>query len=877
MKVYMLPTPTQAAKDTTNSINQIVLHLANHLSACGVEIVEDELSADLVAGHAGQTGGIRAVDVAHCHGLYPTAEFTEPKWFRAANQAVIANLRQAYAVTAPSEWVADILRRDMHLTPYVIGWAIEPAQWEIGQSQGYALWNKTRTDGVCDPAPLNWLAQQFPDTPFVTTFGDNLPNVTVTGRVPFDQMRDTVHGAEVYLATTKETFGIGILEAMACGIPVLGYRWGALPDIIQHGVHGFLAEPGDLDGLATGLNYCRKYRVTLGQNARQRALEYTWEHVAQQFADVYQAVLWRKRPREIKVSVVIPCHNYGQYVGQAIESVLGQQVDFPMELVIVNDGSTDNSAEVINRYTQDTRVRVITHNVGHGPAFARNVGIEQTRGEYIMCLDADDYLGAPHVLQLLYDELNAERAYGIVYTGLQTISPEGQIGKNWNGWPPPADYLEQCKGKNQIPTCNLFRKEAWIRAGGYRYLWEPAEDAEFWTRIFSVGYGAKKVTDDRLFHYRLHDKSLSARVRGQWEREPDWRRNLPHCRDGQHPFAAPAGIEHSWPVRNYDQPLVSVIIPVGPGHEAFILDALDSVEGQTERQWECIVANDTGHELYLMGRPWAKVVSTEGHRGAGAARNLGIATAKAPLLSFLDADDLLEPDYLAQMLIHYQISQARYVYPDWYSLTKEGDKETHDCLEYSVNMLFRKLSLHSINVLISKTDVETVGRFREDMPSWEDAEFFLRCATKGICGERVPKKLVTYRYQTGTLRETGVQRKPELRDGIYKLYADYIEGRKMCACNDKPVSKAKPGTLLKSGAVDQENGEAKRVLYDGPPGAIMVVGQATKHRYGMRQKGDIFLVWEADVHATPDKFRPLADIVPVTQKTVMPSEPELVK
>lgn len=877
MKVYMLPTPSQAIRDTTNSINQIVLHLTTHLPAYGVEVVEDELSADLVAGHAGQTGGIRTVDVAHCHGLYPTAEFTEPKWFRAANEAVIANLRQAYAVTAPSEWVADILRRDMHLEPTVVGWAIQPDQWQVQEHQSYTLWNKTRTGGVCDPAPLNWLARQFPEHRFMTTFGDELPNMTVTGRVEFEKMRQMIHGAEVYLATTKETFGIGILEAMACGVPVLGYRWGALPDIIEHGVHGFLAAPGDLDGLARGLVYCQEHRAVLGANARKRALEYTWEQVAQQFAEVYQAVVWRKRPREIKVSVVIPCHNYGLYVGQAIDSVLNQEVTFPLECIVVNDGSTDNSADVIAGYTHDSRLRVITHPHGNGPAYARNVGIEKARGEYIMCLDADDYLGAPHVLQLLHDELNAERAFGMVYTGLQTIAPDGQLGHNWNGWPPAADYLEQCKGKNQIPTCNLFRKEAWIRAGGYRYMWEPAEDAEFWTRILSVGYGAKKVTEERLFHYRLHNESLSARVRGQREREPDWRRNLPHCRDGQHPFAAPAGNEHSWPVRNYDQPIVSVIIPVGPGHEAYVLDALDTVEGQTERMWECIVVNDTGHDLYLMGRPWAKVVNNTGElQGAGAARNCGAQHATAPLITFLDADDLWEPDYLATMLLAYRANTARYVYCDWYALNKEGIRETHDTPEYDFGLLFRKLSIHSINVIISKADFEIVGGFREDMPSWEDAEFFLRCAIQGMCGHRVAQHLITYRYQTGALREIGVNRKPELRQTIYELHKDYIEGRIMCACNDKPDQKAKPGTLLTVGANDKVNGDAQRVLYQGPIGAIMVIGPASKQRYGVRQRGDIFLAWASDIQADPVRFVPLTDIQPIEQKTVIPPEPELI-
>lgn len=305
IRVFSMPTPDQAAVDGSNAINQIVTRLAKHLPAYGVEIVANKTTADLIVGHAGQTDGQTAVDCAHCHGLYPTAHGSSadtPGWHWGANSGVIENVRQAKRVTVPSQWVADLFRRDMHLNPNVIGWAIDPSEWEPGENLGYVLWGKTRADGVCSPAPLVKLAALAPEQRFITTFGEGTPNIKTIGRQPFPAMKRYLQGASVYLATTLETWGIQTVEAAACGIPILGFAWGGTLDLIEHGVHGYLVQPGDYEGLREGLDYCLKYRDILGANARQMALTHTWEDVAKKFAAIYSEVLDEKR--EIRPYVI---------------------------------------------------------------------------------------------------------------------------------------------------------------------------------------------------------------------------------------------------------------------------------------------------------------------------------------------------------------------------------------------------------------------------------------------------------------------------------------------------------------------------------------------------------------------------------------------
>src|SRR5689334_8580046 len=212
IKVFMLPTPDEASNDTSNAINQIVLRLQKHLPKYGVQITKNRQDTDLVAAYAAQTDGSKC-DIAHVHGLYPTSDNSiTVGWHWADNAHVVNNILGARAITVPSDWVADIFKRDCHLSPHVIGWAIDASEWEPGTNEGYVLFNKSRTDGVCSPEPLIRLAAMAPETRFLTTFGEGTPNIRTTGRVVFETMRQMVRSAAVYLATTKETFGIGTLE-----------------------------------------------------------------------------------------------------------------------------------------------------------------------------------------------------------------------------------------------------------------------------------------------------------------------------------------------------------------------------------------------------------------------------------------------------------------------------------------------------------------------------------------------------------------------------------------------------------------------------------------------------------------------------------------
>jgi len=401
-------------------------------------------------------------------------------------------------------------------------------------------------------------------------------------------MKQIIQQAGVYLSTTKETFGIGVLEAMAAGVPVLGYNKGGNVDLIQHGVNGYLAT--DFDDLVEGLIYCLDHRQTLGDNGREMAKAWTWPERIEKVAQVY---FLAAQPQPPTVSVIIPVYNKTiEQLKRAIDSCLAQILK-PEKIVVVNDGS-NNTPEIENFLSgnYDNQNVLYIYQENQGVAIARNNGIAQVESKYASCLDADDWI-EPTFLMSCVNPLEADRSLGIAYTSLRWHQADGKTGISQ--WPGEWNFDKQIDYKarqNQVPTCCVFRREMWQRLGGYRQRYAPkgagAEDAEFWTRSGAYGFKAAKVTDEPLFNYSAGGAT------SQNYQEPDWLAWHPWTKDAIHPFASYATPKkQSHPVRQYDEPLISVIIPVGPGHENQAINALDSLEAQTFRRWEAIVVDDT--------------------------------------------------------------------------------------------------------------------------------------------------------------------------------------------------------------------------------------------------------------------------------------------
>lgn len=195
----------------------------------------------------------------------------------------------------------------------------------------------------------------------------------------------------------------------------------------------------------------------------------------------------------MRVSIVIPCFNMREYVAEAISSALAQTYK-DLEVIVVNDGSTDGSLGEIEKFS----VKIV-NKVNGGLAAARNSGIEFSTGELILPLDADDKID-PHYL---------EKTVPLMGPGIGVVSTDmTYFGTHTNRLRPTHTGLHQITAYNGMPVCSLIRKQAILEAGGYKSVMaEGCEDWELWVSILKRGWRVQ-VLNDALFFYRRKQTSM---------------------------------------------------------------------------------------------------------------------------------------------------------------------------------------------------------------------------------------------------------------------------------------------------------------------------------------------------------------------------------
>jgi glycosyltransferase involved in cell wall biosynthesis len=208
------------------------------------------------------------------------------------------------------------------------------------------------------------------------------------------------------------------------------------------------------------------------------------------------------------VSVIITTYNYGHYVAGALESVLGQTVR-DLEVIVVDDGSTDHTAEVIRPYLGDARVRF--HPIPHGGvSVAKNTGIRQTRAPLVSFLDADD-LWLPHKLERQLALFQSDPELAVAYCRRLLINEAGQE----IAYRQPALHrgmvLEPLFRTNFVcQTSAVVRRAVLDEVGLFDERYPPVEDYDLWLRV-AARYRFDYV-DEPLVKYRVGHASLTART-----------------------------------------------------------------------------------------------------------------------------------------------------------------------------------------------------------------------------------------------------------------------------------------------------------------------------------------------------------------------------
>lgn len=220
-------------------------------------------------------------------------------------------------------------------------------------------------------------------------------------------------------------------------------------------------------------------------------------------------------PTRPSVSVVVPCYNVEGYVREAITSALAQH-HRPLEVIAVDDGSTDRTLDVLREVEREhpDLVRVIAVANGGAPA-ARNHGLREARGEYVQFLDADDVLDADKVeAQLAVAQ--AEEA-DLVIGGFRRIDHVGE--KRNEGTAGESHWANLAFGRLGITSANLWKRSAVERVGGWDESWPSSQEAELMFRLLKAG---AHVAYDAEARTALHTRTESISNRGYVPRTVRW-------------------------------------------------------------------------------------------------------------------------------------------------------------------------------------------------------------------------------------------------------------------------------------------------------------------------------------------------------------------
>ena len=199
------------------------------------------------------------------------------------------------------------------------------------------------------------------------------------------------------------------------------------------------------------------------------------------------------------ISVVIPCYNDGKYLPETIAR-LKQQTFTNFEIIVVNDGSTDEATiAFLNTLETDPQIQVI-HQANARMSAARNTGAKHAKGDYIAALDVDDYFHNTFLAQAL-PVFEKEPQTAVVTSYIRCFGNKKGSSKPRGGT--AANFLFS----NQCPACAMVKKTVWDEVGGYDEAMKMGyEDWEFYIRIAQKNWNVH-VIPEHLLYYRQTNKS----------------------------------------------------------------------------------------------------------------------------------------------------------------------------------------------------------------------------------------------------------------------------------------------------------------------------------------------------------------------------------
>lgn len=374
-----------------------------------------------------------------------------------------------------------------------------------------------------------------------------------------------------------------------------------------------------------------------------------------------------------KVSVIIPCYNQGEYLQEAVDSVLAS-THKNIEIIVIDDGSTKD-VDLIDAVKCEN-VKII-HQKNQGVCIARNHGIKEATGKYILPLDADDKI-YPTYIEKALNVMTQNPKFGIVYCNAEFFGSKTGIWKL-------EDYsFPEILISNMIFSSAMFRKSDWQKVGGYNPIMDSGyEDWEFWLSLIETGLGVFKIPE-ALFLYRQYEDTRTCRAEANrlalikkiMRLHPNLYIDnfekviipffhifvLKNSKKELFSFKLRtkffgkmfyAFLEKNYEYKIYNGDVKVSILTASYNYENYIKGTIESVLAQTYTNWELVIVDDgsTDNSVevikeYCKKDSRIKLYTHPNNENKGLAQTLklGLSKCEGDWVAFLESDDLFTPE-----------------------------------------------------------------------------------------------------------------------------------------------------------------------------------------------------------------------------------------
>ncbi len=478
--------------------------------------------------------------------------------------------------------------------------------------------------------------------------------------------------------------------------------------------------------------------------------------------------------KQPQVSVIIPTYNRANFIVAAVESTLNQKgFKQPYEVIVIDDGSSDDTEAVLKPYISKIRYFKIPHS--GLPAVARNFGVSKAKAELIAFQDSDDLWSPDKLAQQvpLFNDPGVVMAFG----GAGIINEDGSDQHSElvaSASLKRGEKFQTLVKKNVISTLTVMvRKDALAKVGGFNQSpdLKAVEDYELWLRLSANFPQSLKSLNKRLAFYRTHSNNISGAgdllgherllvVYGRlWE---SGLLNTAQCQVLEEQIDAMQETWNSLKNAAGSPPVISVVMSIYNA-EKFLEKAVKSILDQTYSDFEFIIIDDGSTDKSIdvirsFNDPRIRLIHQLNH-GLVYSFNKGVRLARADFIARMDADDISMPSRFEKELVWLFSDSGRGLVGSAFSyIDAETSLPTKVTMTSPTKHIDIIRMMYIVNpfghgsVMMRKEAVNKVGGYRPEYEPAEDYDLWRRIAQTWEVGQ-IPEVLYFWRLHAGSISQ----------------------------------------------------------------------------------------------------------------------------